>query len=248
MSAASLDNVLQTVLSQGNKEQNASYPPRIYELHFRLVTNFILDEVARIFPTNQTVIDVARPFLVTKEVMVKDGVIEFPVNYRNLLGAGIFVSEDFEEDCGCKETYIDDPLKDSDAMIDKKKKRSKCISHDVTMLDIDEFGDRTRSKYKKGTLADPIGCIYEGGGIKVCPYDVSHVEIRYLRKPKEYRYGYKENPDHTYYFDLATSEESEWDDTALQYLVKGVNALYAIYTRDGEFQNWNEVIKKVGLF
>lgn len=250
MSAANLDNVLQMVLSQGNKEQNAMYPPRIYELHFNIVTNFILDEIARVFAETQQVIDIGRPFLKSKEVAVTGGVAKFPEDYRNLLGVGMNVTIDFEQDCGCKDDSVfeNDPLARRPELIAKDQKKSKCVSHDVTMVDIDEFGYKTTHPYKRPTYKKPIGCIFTTSEIKVCPFDVSYVEIRYLRKPKTYRYGYKMLPDDTYVFDSTTSEESEWDDTALQHLIKGVNALYAIYTRDGEFQNWNEAIKKVGLF
>jgi hypothetical protein len=248
--ATSLDSLLKKVLSIGNKEQNAMYPPRIYEQHVNIATNFIIDEVVKNFAQNRSIVDIASPFLKTEELPVVSGKVKLPSEYRNMLGVGTYVSIVGDKDCGCKEeiAFKDDPLKKSAEQVAKIIDRNKCISRNLEELDIDEFNHRSVHPYKAPTMKDPIFCQFEPRVIKVCPFDISHVEVRYIRRPKEYVYKYTEQPDHTYLFDKDGSTDLEWDDTAIQYLVKAVTALYSVYTRDGEVQNWNEVVKKVGLF
>lgn len=252
-----LDSVYKKVLSIGNKEQNSMYPPHIFDEHFNVVTNYILDEVAKTFAENRSIVDIASPFLMTKEIAVVGGKVGFPVEYRNLLGVAMYVTIKGDEDCGCndcgcddkdKRDFQNDPLAKSSKQLMKKIERNKCTSRDLVELDIDEFSDRSTHPYKKPTLIKPVFCQFESRKIKVCPFDISHVEIRYLRNPNVYRYGYIEQPDHTFVPDPATTIESEWDSTAMKSLVSGVSSLYSIYAKDGEMQNWNEVIKKAGLF
>lgn len=256
MSVVTLDSIYKKVLSQGNKEQNSMYPPHIFDEHFNIVTNFILDEVVKAFANNRSIVDLASPFLMTREVAVISGEVEFPPNYRNLLGVAMYVTIKGDEDCGCKDCgcheekrdFQNDPLAKSAKQVMKTIERNKCTSRDLIELDIDEFSDRSTHPYKKPTLKKPVFCQFKSKKIKVCPFDISHVELRYIREPKVYRYGYVEQPDHTFVPDLASTVESEWEHTALQPLVKGMTALYSVYTKDGELQNWNEVIKKAGLF
>lgn len=248
--SATLDSILKKVLAQGGKEQSSTYPPNIFDEHINTATNFLLDRVAEIFPDNQSIVDVARPFLKIIPIPVTGGKINFPDDYRNLLGIAINVSPDFKSLCGESggSKYKDDPLAKSQAQLDRKIEQSKCISRSVQVVDIDEWDDRTTSNYKSPTYKRPIACIFEDKSIKLCPYDIGSVEMRYLRIPKVYRYGYKENPDHTFVFDPATTEESEWSDNAIQYLVKAVGSLFSIYLRDPEMRDWNMELKKMGLF
>lgn len=254
MSQASLNSVLRKVLSAGNKEANQMYPPHIYEEHYNITTNFIIDECVRLYPTEQSVVDIIRPFLKVKFAPLKNGVLEFPEDYRNLLGAAINVNDSTMKPCDCEEKiYPNDPLALTKAQLDQKKAEVGCRGLDIVILDITEFNHRSRHPYKKPSTdkfskRPPIGGIYEGRGIKICPYDISHAEMYYVRKPKEYQFGYTLNPDDTYVFNPLTSTESEWEDTALQYLIKGISSLYAIYTRDGEMRDWTLELKKIGLF
>jgi hypothetical protein len=251
MAIVSMDSILRKVLSQGGKEQSAMYPPRIFQEHFNITTNWIIDEVVKLYPDSHAVAEIVRPFLVSKELPVVNGKVAFADDYRNMLGISMNVTEDLSKDCGCKgdkKIYDNDPLKPTESQATATLEKAKCISHDLRIVDIDEFGNLSTHLYKKPTYKNPISVVKKGTEIKVCPYDISHVEVVYIREPKEYVYGYKELPDHTYEFDKNTTEESEWNNTAMQYLIKGVTSLYSIYTRDGDMQNWNEVIKKVGLF
>lgn len=250
MQAATLNSVLRKVLSVGNKESNQMYPPHIYEEHFNTVTQFIIDECVRLYPTNTSIQDVIRPFLMAKFDRVINGVITLPRDYRNFIGAAINLNNTTKEPCGeCNDKlYRNDPLVVQKDELDRRVVESGCFAQDISMLDRDEFNRRTTHSYKKPTLQEPIGVFSSNNTIKICPFDISHAEVYYIRKPKEYKFGYKMNPDDTYSFDPATSTESEWDDTAMQYLVKGISSLYAIYTRDGEMRDWNVEIKRIGLF
>lgn len=253
-SKASLNSIYRKVLSTGNQDASPMYPPSIYEEHFNVTTEFIIDECVRLFPDNSSVVDVIRPFLSVKFDKLVNGLISFPENYRNVLGAAININNQTKKPCDCGDKiYPGDPLALTKEQLEARVASLGCSAKDIVILDIDEFNERTDHPYKKPNIdkldkKPAIGCIFNGLGVKVCPAEISHAELYYVRKPKVYRFGYTQNPDDTIEFDPTTSEESEWDDTAVQYLFKGINTLYTIYTRDGEMRDWNVELKKLGLF
>jgi hypothetical protein len=191
--------------------------------------------------------------LVTEEKLIVRGSVTLPDGYRNLLRTAINVTDDFSEDCGCSDckedkVFPNDPLAKTASQVAEQKQKASCMSHAVRMVDVGEWDDLTTHPYKKPTLEDPIGNIFMAGKIRICPQNLSYAELTYVRKPKEYVYGYKMNPDDTYVFDKDSSTESEWDTTAHQYLLRGISTLYSMYVKDGEMRDWNLEIKKIGLF
>lgn len=271
MAIAAMDMVLRAVLAQGNKEQNQAYPPQIFEAHFNMVTAFLLDEIAKLDPVSRSIVEIGKPFFIRKQLAVKGGMVNFPDNYRSLRGLAVFVTDDFESPCDkvieqnedqdtdcCGHpvepvadddcAYQNDPLARTVELIEQQIEQGKCRSRAVTMVDHDEWDDLTIHPYKGPTLREPIGCIFQGEGIKICPYDVPSVEMRYIRQPQWYKYNYAMNPDDTYYFSRNGSTESEWTDNATQYLIKGVSTLYSLYTRDGELRDGILELKKAGIF
>lgn len=255
MAIVTMQDVLQTVLSQGNKEQNMAYPPGVFSDHFNLVTSFLVTQIAKLFPTSQPMVDIIRPFLMKTIIPVKTGRVTFPKNYRHLLGAGIFVTSDFKSQCDpaaeedCDDCRFDnDPLGETEKQHDELLIKRQCISQSVRIVDIAEWDNLTRHSYKKPTLEKPIACIFEGDGLKVCPFEVPQVELRYIMQPKTYKYGYKMNPDDTYSFSPIGTVESEWTDNAKEFLVTGITKLYSIYTRDGVLMDGLQVLSQAGIF
>lgn len=226
------------------------YPPRVFQEHMEIVTNWVIDEGVKMMPGNKSIKEILRPFWVMKELTVKNGVVPFEDDYRNMIGIATRVNKDLNGDCKCNEDehFENDPLEDSEVAVMKKIQKAKCISRPVTIVEQEEFDRLSTHRYKRPTYEAPVACVLKGVEIKICPFDLSHVDVRYIRKPKQYVYGYRELPDHTFVFDKNTSTESEWEDTAMQYLLKGLNTLYSAYVKDAEMYNWNELIKKVGLF
>jgi hypothetical protein len=252
-----MGRVLKSVLASANKEQNQHYPPHIFNEHFVLVTKWLLDEIAKIFPTQQTIVDLARSFLKTADKQVKNGLIPFPDDYRNLLSVSIFSSDDFKTACDCTKQdgdgdecseFENDPIAPTDKQIESKIAERRARSKRVKIVDIDEWDYLTQHVYKKPTLQKPIACIFEGEGIRICPFDVPSVEVRFLRNPKDYVYNYDTLPDDTYVFNTVGSEESEWFDNAATQLYKGVATLYAMYVKDTEMRDYNIELKNSGIF
>jgi len=249
----SLQSLYKSVLSEGHKEQNAAYPPHIFSEHVNIVTNFIIDSCVKMFPDTTIVGDIIRPFIASKKMMVISGVADFKEDYRNRLALKHFVKSEKKswKSCGCEddESYENDPLADSEEKKQKKAAaKAGCVWNDVEVLDVSEFGNRVNHSYKYPTLENPIGCIENGKGIKVCPYDIPYVEITYVMKPSIYNMGYVEQPDHTFVFSTVNTVESQWEDAAFPYLLKGLNTLYAIYTQSAGMRNWNDALKKSGMF
>lgn len=235
---SSLENVLKSVLSVGNAEQNFAYAPYVFDNHFNIVTSFMLDQFAIHYPRYQ---DAFLPFIKKEVIPVINGYVELPEEYRNLLGVpSISVNKD-KKDCS-------DPI-----IIDTKSEfktanlKAGCQTYPVEIVDKRTWDYRTTSAYAYPTYENPIG-IFEGRKIKVCPFDLARVQVLFIRKEKIYRYGYIIQPDDTYLYDSATSEESEWTEVAFELLFKGVSSLYAAYSRDNALIEWNAILSKAGLF
>lgn len=242
-----MDSVLRKVLAQANADQNQHYPPHIFTEHFNLATSWLIDSIMKVFPGEQHIVDLISPFMEVSDIIVRNGKIAFPKGYRHYTGMGIFITEDAKKACGCDEAKSDsDSLSTTDELEEKRSKRI-CLSQDVTLVDIDEWNDLTTHPYKPPTLKKPIACIFQGDGIKICPVPPS-VELRFIRQPKVYQYGYKMMPDDSYQVDQDPDLESEWNDNAASYLFRAVNTLYSGYVRDPEQRDLARQLQQIGLF
>lgn len=235
---SSLENVLKAVLSVGNAEQNFAYAPYVFDNHFNIVTSFMLDQFAIHYPRHQ---DAFLPFIVKKSIPVTDGHVILPDDYRNILGVpSISITPD-KKDCS------DPVIIDTKSEFKTANLKAGCKTYPVEIVDKRTWDARTTSSYAYPTYEKPIG-IFEGRKIKVCPYDLSRVQLLYIKKENIYRYGYITQPDDTYLYDQATSVESEWTEAAFELLFKGVSSLYAAYSRDNALVEWNALLSKAGLF
>lgn len=234
---SSLNYVLQSVLSIGNKEQNMAYAPSIFTQHFNIVTSFIIDKCVEAYPNY---LDVLRQFIAIKKIPITNGEIKIPDDYRNILGAPSINAKPTGE---CKD---DAPA--TDASIKILAQKNGCKSRPIKILDQNQWDLRTTSGYKFPTYVDPIGCFFGKDTLKVCPFDLSKVELRYVIKENQYLYNYTLQPDDTYIFKAEGSVESQWGDAASQYLVKGVLALYSAYLRDNQLNQFSSILNQAGIF
>lgn len=228
----SLENMLKAILSVANAEQNMAYAPSIFTDQYNTVTSLLLSKLADIFPSDPSVLDMLDPFVERYSIRPKSGLITLPENYRNILGTPMISAKDD----GCSECHQDNDLTNGEFA--SLVLKSGCRKVNVLMVDQSEFADRTTSTYKKPTYAKPIGFRSGKMQIKVCPYDISAVEVMYVRKEKLVNYGYVMQPDDTFVFNSATSVESEWTSAAFQPIFKALFALYTAYTRDMQLKDW----------
>lgn len=235
---SSLNYILQSVLSVGNKEQNFAYAPLIYTQHFNIVTSFIIDKCIEAYPNY---LDVLRPFVITKKIPITNGAVVLPDNYRNILGAPSINAKPSGE---CKDA--DTPVTATSFKL--KTLQGGCKSRPIKILDEQQWDYRTTSGYKYPTYENPIGCMFGSDSFKVCPFDLSTVELRYVKIEKQYYFNYTLQPDDTYIFNPTGSAESEWTDAASEYLVKGVLALYSAYLRDNQLSQFSAVLNQAGIF
>lgn len=236
-----LQAMLTAVLANANAEQNAAYPPFIYEAHYNAVTSYLINTIAENLESKSIYDDIIEPFLVVKKLQLKNGYLERPKDYRNYWEAGVSVKQDFSGNCS------DDQSDLTEKVFQDTIKKSRCMSRPLALVPASEWHDRTTSSYKFPTYEWPICRISGDRKMQVCPYDIPNVELTYIRNEKTVRYGYIMQPDDTYIFDQATSVESEWNNAAFKYLYEGINTLYGIYTRDKEFREWGVELKKIGL-
>jgi hypothetical protein len=197
--------------------------------------------VVEIFPTSQQFVDIIDPFLVTKVVPVKAGYIELPEDCRNFLDAGVNVKSDFSGECS------DLPKAVIEQNFKNEQRKSQCLSRPLKIVDQTEWDLLTVHPYNHPTYEYPMGCFFGNRRIKVCPFDIGSVEIRYVRNEKIYKYGYTTLPDETYIWDEKTTTETEWESNAFEYLFKAMNALYSIWCRDNQLRNWSVELKQMGL-
>jgi hypothetical protein len=231
--------MLKALLSAGNAEQNMHYPPRIYEAQYNAVTSWLIDSIVSVYPREQSLVDILNPFTKSEKVPVKGGAVEMPKDLRNFLGASVNVRPDYKAEC------CDDNVSQVDIKIEERKKG--CLTRPVMIVDISEWDYRTTSSYKFPTHKNPIGCFFDDDKLRICPFDITGVEIRYVRQEKIYKYGYKMQPDDTYIFDPETTIESEWGSNAFKYLYRGLSVLYGIYTRENNFRSFAQELKQIGL-
>lgn len=261
------DVVTSTVELGGNKEQNAHFPPFIVTNAGNLLTDVILNELVRIYPHSQSIIDKARPFLKRKIVSVDNSLITLPDDYRSILDVSVAVtngkpcecSETFIKKVNCEESYCEgggdlvdvcnpnSPLYDAELA---SKPKEYCEFKKVYQVDQDQWDERTRSAINKPTLDKPIYMFISPTQIKICPANISHVEIRYVKQPKKYNMAYRMMPDDTWQIDKTSPDyvELEWDRNISPEFFKGMLSLYAVHTRDGNLVNWNNSLKKDGIF
>lgn len=235
MESTSLDNMLKSVLGVGNAEQNQSYPPNIYSSHFNVVTSLLINKLVDIYPIN---LDMLKPFMVKKQVIVTNGYVELTDDYRNLLGAGISAKNDNTGECDTTPTGND---------FNVGILKAGCTTRPIEFLTTKEWDYRTTSGYKFPTYWNPIGCFFESNKFKVCPYDLKSVEIRYVRKEAIVSYGYIMQPDDTFIFDPSNSVESELTSAAFAPLFNALSHLYAAYTRDPDLTNYAMILTEKGI-
>lgn len=237
---SSLDNVLKSVLSVGNAEQNFAYAPYVFDTHYNIVTSFILDRGVDMYPRY---VDILLPFIKSDKIPVTNGHVKLPDDYRTLLGAPSISVKPGGGDCSDNNPVIIDTKSE----FKTANLKAGCKTYPVEIVSKNEWDNRTTSSYGFPTYEQPIG-MFVGKEIKVCPYDLSRVELMYIKNEKKYRYGYITQPDDTYIYDESTSVESEWEDEAFSMIFKGVLALYSAYSRDPNLQNYSQILNQAGLF
>lgn len=253
-----LDTIYKDVLEGiANRDENQHYPPHVRDQHINYATNALIDECVKLYPTNNSVIGILKPFIKQAVIRVENGEVKFPKDYRNYFGMAVYVRD---EAIGSKsvipclkdgsticeaETKGDKPTEQQ--MKEKALKRT-CRSNPVAQKSLGEWDIATGHSYKKPTLENPMCCIFDGEGITINPYNVEEVVLRYVKIPLVYKYGYTLLPDGTTQWNPNDTIESEWETPARQYLNKAMNTLYSIYARDGEMREGNLEIKKISFF
>lgn len=234
--------MLQSVLGIEAKEQNMAIPPSIYSSQYNTVTSLLINKLVNLFPDDDSVVDMLMPFIEKKVLPVQKGSITLPDNYRNILGSPstLAILADGKE-CDCADAQ------NSDRSFEDKKLESACKSNPIIIVPNSEWDYRTRSTYDYPTLDNPIGCFFGNKELKVCPYNILRVELRYVRQEKVYVYGYILQPDDTYVFDPATSVESEWGSNAFTPIFNAMVALYSAYSRDNDLSDWSKFLIKEGI-
>lgn len=234
-----LENVLNAVLSVGNAEQNSSYPPFIFDNHYNIVTSFLLDAAATIYPLHS---DAFLNFFQYKKIPVTNGYIQLPPEYRNLIGAPSITVRPDGKDCG------EGILIDTASEFKTANMKAGCKTYPIQIVSKEEWDDRTTSGYAFPTYTNPIGLWIGERRLKVCPYDLASVEVAYLKKEKPGVYSYITQPDDTFIFDAVNSIEVGWDEASFSLLFKGCLALYAAYSRDKTISDYSQLLNAAGLF
>lgn len=244
MNGSISDTVLNMVLALANKEQNQHYPPSVYELHYQLATNYLINECVKRYPGSNSIMDLIQPYTKSKLVVVTGGEIDFPLDYRNILGFGIYLTKDKQNICSSDDLSTSP----TDAELAEIIAAKKNVSKDLELVSIGRWNDLTNSSYKQPELDDAIACIFGKRKFRICPYNVPMAEVRYVVKTPDFVYGYSMNPDDTYFFDATKTTEALWEENAIEYLVKACNLLFASYLRDPEGKSYANDLRDSGLF
>jgi hypothetical protein len=248
MAILTLQRAIDNVLSLANKPQNASYPPSVGALHFNIALSYVLSDIARLFPSNQSIIELAQPFFEKKIIAVDDTMITLPSDFRHLITCSIAVNENASSKCEANSLESNDI--NSPLYSDRQQPKEKCRFIPISMLSDDMFNRQTTTGFIKPSYLKPIGKFSDGNRIKICPTDITHVEVRYIRNPKEYRIGYKMMPDDTWQIDVNNPLhiESECTLAMESRLVSAMTTLYSVYSQDRELKVGIDELKKGGVY
>lgn len=242
-SKSGFQNLLKAILSVANQDQNMVLPPWVFSSMVNTVTSFLIDKCIEVYPGNPQVLDIIDPFVKVSPVAPSGGLVNFPDDYRNILGApSIIVNNEKNKECGEDVGPIDNAEQFLVATL-----KGGCNRRPITIVAQSEFDYLTTSKYKKPTLWNPIGFNSGQRQIRICPTDLSKIFVLYVKQEKVYNFGYQMNPDDTYYLDPTTTTDTEWTNTAFTSLFKGLNHLYGIYSRDKEFSNWATELSQISI-
>lgn len=234
--------MLRSILAVANADQNFSYPPLVYNDHFNTLTSLLISQCAKLYPTNPDIIDIIDPFVRIAPCIPSKGLIPLPTDYRNLLGApSINVKGDASGEC------FDAPPITTKQEFQTAMLKGGCLRRPITIVSQSEFDYLTTSGYKKPTYNNPIAYFAGQKALKVCPYDVTKVDVMYIAMEKTYVYGYVAQPDDTFIFDINSSVESEWTSAAYEPLFRGLNHLYGAFSRDKSFSDWANLLSQISI-
>lgn len=241
-SRCSIKNMLAAILAVGNSEQNMSYPPSVYMSQYKTVDSMLRSKLADMYPSEQSVLDILDPYIGRKVIMVKNGYIDLPDEYRNLLGSPqISANED-----GCTECQPQ-VEKITEREFEQLVINAGCKKRPLIILSQSEFAFRTDSTYKAPTVYVPVGYFSGARQIKVCPPDIKAVEVMYVKNEEEIKYAYTMQPDDTFVYNPTGSIDSKWTSAAFPVFFKAMFALYSAYTKDNQAKEWAVYLQQNGL-
>lgn len=242
-SNATLQNILTSVLSQANEEQSQVYSPAIYQAHFNIVTSFLITRCVELYPSNPEVIDILSPFVKVARIPITNGNIVLPDDYRNILGSpSIVVNGSKDGECTSRQEDITTVAQFQVATL-----KGGCTRRPIRIVPQSEFDYLSTSTYKAPDYWNPIGYFTSNKSIKVCPFDLTKVDLMFVRNEPLVKFGYIIQPDDTYIFDPNTSVESLWTNAAFVPLLKGVTALYSAYSRDNQMADYTKLLMETNL-
>lgn len=248
-SKSGFQNLLTAILSVANQDQNLFLPPWVLSAMVNTVTSFLIDKCVELYPSSPSLLDIIAPFVKVSVIAPSGGVFQLPDDYRNIIGApSIIVKGDKKGECGDMGVPINTAQQFLSATL-----KGGCTRRPITIVAQSEFDYLTTSSYKKPTYWDPIGFnagvdeILGKKVIRICPTDLTKIYLLYVKQEKVYNYGYKLNPDDTFFLDPDTTIDTEWGNEAFTPLFKGMNHLYGIYSRDKQFSDWANSLREINL-
>jgi hypothetical protein len=236
-------NLLTSVLSTAPADQNMAYPPFVFEAHVNFVTGLILTALTKIYPSNQSVIDILDPFVKIELIPVTNGYVQLPLDYRGLLGSPMmFTNPRSTGECG-QENIL--PLTAQTFKAGQLK--SGCSLTPIIIKDQAEFSELTRSTYKQPDYESPIAFFSGKKQLKICPYDCTKVAVMYVINEPSYRFAYITQPDDTYVYDAVNSVDTDWGNNAFNLMINGLVSLYAAYTNNKELSDWSKILNEQNI-
>jgi hypothetical protein len=240
-SKSGLQNLLTALLAQANQDQNAFLPAYVFSSMVNTVTSFLIDKCVELYPTSSSIIDIIDPFVKVDCIPPSGGLITLPDDYRNLLGAPSVIVNKAGE-CGEAVVPINTPQQFLTATL-----KGGCNRRPITIVAQSEFDYLTTSSYKKPTFLDPIGFFTGQKQIRICPAQLSKVFILYVQQEQIYNYAYIAQPDDSFVIDHVNTIDTIWNNSATTSLLKGLNHLYGIFSRDKQFSDWASLLSQISI-
>lgn len=245
-SKSGLQSLLTSILVVANQDQNLFLPPYVFSSMVNTITSFLIDKCVALYPDNPQLLDIISPFVKIACIPPSGGVLAYPSDYRNILGAPSIIVNTGGE-CGDSSVTITTAQEFMTATL-----KGGCSRRPIKIVPQSEFDYLTTSSYKKPTYWNPIG--FNAGVnqlgqsiLKICPADLTKVYLMYTVQEQVYNFGYIMNPDDTFCLDPVTTIDTQWNNAAFTALFKGLNHLYGIYSRDKQFSDWAIALSQISL-
>jgi len=219
-----INNLYQKVQQLSNKYQGSGYlPPNEFNRYVNMASLELLTQWFNVYQNTQRITDDIRRFIVTDKLPIDDyGRVEYPDDYIYFIALRTYNQKEYDEiKENCNGTAVD---------------YANISQVGVKLIDNDKLGNRMSSDLLRPTIEYPVGTMYSDY-IQIYPTMLGMVQLDYLKKPQQAKWGYVTDVSGLPIYNAATSVDLDWHDSVGNKIIMKVCKYFGIEVRDAELTN-----------